>query len=151
MDHSSVIATIGPEPYTTRITAGGRHHVTADEPAGLGGADRGANPYELLLASLGACKTITLRMYADRKGWPLDGVSIAMRQDRVHAKDCADCDSADGLVHVIECELTLLGEDLTDEQRARLLEIADRCPVHKTLSGEIKIRSALAAAEDSEA
>jgi putative redox protein len=147
MDKPSVIATIGPEPYSTRITAGGRHHITADEPENLGGAGKGANPYELLLASLGACKTITLRMYADRKKWPLDGVSIAMTQDRVHAKDCDDCESDDGYVHVIECELTLLGEDLTDEQRERLLEIADKCPVHKTLSGEIKVRSSLADSE----
>jgi len=145
---ASVIATIGPEPYTTAVVMGGRHHVKADEPEALGGTDQGANPYELLLASLGSCKAITLRMYADRKGWPLDGVSVALSQSRVHAKDCEDCESLDGMVHVIECELTVYG-DLTDEQRGRLVEIADKCPVHKTLSGEIKIRTALAAGEAS--
>lgn len=145
MEQPSVIATIGPEPYTTRITAGGRHHLTADEPESHDGADKGANPFELLLASLGSCKAITLRMYADRKGWPLDGVSIAMRQDRVHAKDCEDVETDHGMVHLFDCEVTLLGEDLTDEQRERLLEIADKCPVHRTLEGEVCIRSSLAA------
>ena len=143
MSTGSVIATIGPEPYTTAVALGGRHHLQADEPASLGGADRGANPYELLLASLGACKTITLRMYADRKGWPLDGVSVELTQQRVHAKDCQDCESDTGSAHIITCALTLLG-DLDEEQRARLLEIADKCPVHKTLSGEMKIRTVMA-------
>ncbi len=144
MEGASVITTIGRTPYTTAIAAGGRHHLTADEPSSLGGADKGANPYELLLASLGACKAITLRMYADRKEWPLDGVSVALKQERVHAKDCEDCESGEGYVHVIECELTLLGDDLSSEQRNRLLEIADKCPVHRTLSGEIKMRTSLA-------
>ena len=143
---ASVIATIGPEPYTTAVVARGRHHLKADEPASAGGADHGANPYELLLASLGSCKAITLRMYADRKGWPLAGVSVALTQSRMHAQDCADCESLDGMVHVIECELTVYGE-LTEEQRGRLVEIADKCPVHRTLSGEIKIRTSLAAGE----
>ncbi len=139
----SVITTIGSQPYTTAVAVDGRHRLTADEPASLGGADRGANPYELLLASLGSCKAITLRMYADRKGWPLDGVSVALDQQRVHAADCEDCETSEGFVHVIECELTLLG-DLDETQRARLLEIADKCPVHRTLSGEIHVRTALA-------
>lgn len=143
MSQASVITTIGAEPYTTGVAVGGRHHLTADEPASLGGADKGANPYELLLASLGACKAITLRMYADRKGWAMAGVSVALDQQRTHAKDCDDCESGEGFVHVVECTLTLLG-DLSDEQRARLLEIADKCPVHRTLSGEIKVRTSLA-------
>jgi len=145
MSSSRVIATIGTTPYTTAISTGDGHRITADEPASAGGADAGANPYELLLASLGACKTITLRMYADRKGWPLDGVSVELTQQRVHAEDCDDCENTKGIVHLIECRLTLMGE-LTPEQRTRLLEMADRCPVHRTLSGEINIRSALAEA-----
>ena len=120
----------------------GSHTWRADEPVDLGGTDTGPNPYELLLASLGSCKAITLRMYADRKGWPLDGVSVALNQQREHAKDCADCESEDGFVHVVECELTLVGE-LSDEQRERLLEIADRCPVHRSLEGEVKVRTSL--------
>ncbi len=144
MDSPSVIATIGPEPYTTAVTAGGRHRLTADEPESHDGADKGPNPFELLLASLGACKAITMRMYADRKEWPLDGVSIALDQDRVHAKDCDDVETDHGMVHLFDCEITLLGEDLTDEQRERLLEIADKCPVHRTLQGEVCIRSKLA-------
>lgn len=143
MSDARVIATIGPAPYATAVAMGGRHHLTADEPAPLGGTDLGPNPYELLLASLGACKAITLRMYADRKSWPLDGVSVQLTQERVHAKDCEDCEADDGVVHLVRCTLTLLG-DLTPEQRSRLLEIADKCPVHRTLSGEIAIRSALA-------
>jgi len=143
MSRASVITTIGAQPYTTAVAVGGRHHLTADEPTSLGGADAGVNPYELLLASLGACKAITLRMYADRKGWPLAGVSVALDQQRVHASDCEECETGEGFVHVIECELTLLGE-LDDDQRARLLEIADKCPVHRTLSGEIRVRTALA-------
>jgi len=142
MSQASVIATIGSAPYSTAVAMGGRHHLTADEPESLGGAGDGPNPYELLLASLGSCKAITLRMYADRKGWPLDGVSVALNQKREHAKDCADCESEDGFVHVIECELTLIGE-LTGEQRERLVEIADRCPVHRTLEGEVKVRTSL--------
>jgi putative redox protein len=144
MKDPAVVTTIGPEPYTTAVSAGGRHHLTADEPEDHGGADKGANPFELLLAALGSCKAITLRMYADRKGWPLEGVSIALTQDRVHAKDCEDVQTDHGMVHLFDCEVTLLGDELTGEQRERLLEIADKCPVHRTLAGEVCIRSRLA-------
>ncbi len=139
----TLVASIGAEGYTTTITAGARHAITADEPADAGGADRGPDPYALLLASLAACKLITLRMYADRKGWPLEGVHARLGQRRVHAKDCDDCDSTDGHIHEMAVELSFAG-DLTDEQRARLLEIADKCPVHRTLTSEIKVRTRLA-------
>ncbi len=129
-------------PYATRIAAG-THALTADEPENLGGGDTGPNPYDLLLASLGACTAITLRMYADRKGWPLKSVEIGLEKDRVHAKDCDDCESTEGHVLKIRRQIEL-GGDLDADQRKRLLEIADRCPVHQSLTGEVKITSELA-------
>lgn len=118
------------------------HHFFADEPEGAGG-DTGPNPYNLLLSALGACTVMTVRMYAQRKGWPLDGVETRLEIYKVHARDCADCESEPtARVGIIEIELSLRG-DLTQEQRARLSEIAGRCPVHRTLKGEIKIRTAV--------
>ena len=137
-----MVATIDAEGYTTTIVAGGRHTILADEPADAGGADAGANPFELLLASLAACKLITLRMYADRKGWPMQGAHLRLSQRRIHAADCDDCETGDGFIHDIDVELSLIGE-LSPEQRERLREISDRCPVHRTLTSEIKIRSRL--------
>ena len=115
---------------------------SADEPLDKGGTNLGPTPYELLLAGLGACTSITLRMYAGRKEWPLDAVRVTLRHDRVHAKDCEDCDKDTGMIDVIDKKLELEG-DLSDEQRERLLAIAARCPVHRTLLNEIKIRSEL--------
>ena len=141
-DAFSLVASIGAQGCTTTITAGGRHTILADEPPETGCADAGPNPYDLLLAALAACKLITLRMYADRKGWPLEGVHARLRQERVHARDCAECENTDGFIQTIDVVLALVGE-LSAEQRHRLLEIADRCPVHKTLRGEIVIHSRL--------
>ena len=115
---------------------------SADEPLDKGGTNLAPNPYELLLAALGACTSMTLKLYAGRKEWPLDAVRVTLRHDRVHAKDCEDCDKDTGMIDVIEKELELEG-DLSDEQRERLLDIAARCPVHRTLLNEIKIRSEL--------
>ena len=121
------------------ITAG-RHRFIADEPLGVGD-DAGPNPYDLLLSALGACTVMTIRMYAQRKAWPLSGVEVSLDTYKVHARDCADCDSSpEAHVDIIERQITLHG-DLTEEQIARLTEIADRCPVHRTLTGEIKIRT----------
>jgi putative redox protein len=110
-----------------------------DEPAELGGEGVGPDPYTLLLAALGSCVSMTVTLYARRKGWPLERVRVRLRQRRVHAKDCAECasDSQD-FIHHIERAVELEG-DLTEEQRARLQEIAHRCPVHRTLTNEIAI------------
>ncbi len=121
------------------IRAGG-HVLVADEPERLGGGDEGPNPYDLLLAALGACTNMTLRMYANRKNWPLAGVDSILRHRKIHAQDCAECETEDGRVDVIERELTLSG-DLSESQIERLMEIADRCPVHRTLTSETVIRS----------
>jgi putative redox protein len=115
---------------------------SADEPLDKGGTNLGPNPYELLLAGLGACTSITLRMYASRKEWPLDAVRVTLRHDRIHAKDCEDSEKDTGVIDVIDKKLELEG-DLSEEQRERLLDIAAKCPVHRTLVNEIKIRSEL--------
>jgi putative redox protein len=110
-----------------------------DEPEGLGGDGAGPDPYTLLLSALGGCISMTVTLYARRKGWPLKRVTVRLRQKRIHAKDCAECvQSMEGYVHRIERSVTVEG-DLTDEQRARLQEIAHKCPVHKTLGSEIVI------------
>jgi uncharacterized OsmC-like protein len=126
---------------TQQITAG-THELLVDEPAPAG-ADRGPTPYELILAALGSCTAMTVRMYADRKGWPLGGVEVRLRHDRIHASDCADCETREGFLDRITKQLTLHGE-LDDEQRARLAEIAERCPVQRTLQREIAIEQQLA-------
>jgi uncharacterized OsmC-like protein/alpha/beta superfamily hydrolase len=123
--------------------AAGRHALLADEPLAAGGLDSGPNPYELLAAALGACKTMTMRLYAERKGWPLSRARVAVRHGKVHAADCADCETREGRVDEFRCEIALEGA-LDAEQRARIFEIAERCPVHRTLTGEIKIRATLA-------
>lgn len=121
-----------------------RHHtLPADEPSEGGGSDAGPNPYEYLLAALGACTSITLLLYAQRKGMPLERVRVDLDHSRIHAADCADCESKEGFVTEIRRAIRLTGP-LTEEQRSRLLEIAARCPVHRTLTGEIKIRDRLA-------
>ena len=124
----------------TVVTAGG-HRLLADEPESLGGTGTGPTPYDFLLTALGTCTNMTLRMYAGRKGWPLEGVASRLSHQRIHAKDCQDCESEDGHIAEIRKELIIQGDELDDAQRARLLEIADRCPVHRTLKSEIKIRT----------
>jgi putative redox protein len=140
-DHGVVVVTeSGARPYGQRITAGG-HQLVADEPAAIGGADSGPTPYDLLLAGLGACTAITVRMYADRKGWPLRQTTVRLRHRRIHANDCAECETRTGQLDQIERELQFEGE-LTDEQRTRLLDIAERCPVHRTLHSEVRVSTA---------
>ena len=103
----------------------------------------GLSPYELLLAGLGACTSMTLRMYARLKKLPLEGVQVTLTHSRVHATDCADCEAKDGKIDEIQRRIHLIGDELTESQRERMLEIADRCPVHRTLHNEIKVRSQL--------
>ena len=110
-----------------------------DEPQSVGGDGAGPDPYTMLLGALGGCISMTVTLYARRKGWPLKGVTVRLRQQRIHAKDCTECvNSTEGYVHRIERSVTVEG-DLTDEQRARLQEIAHKCPVHKVLTSEIII------------
>ena len=118
----------------------GAHHLIADEPVNVGGLDSGLGPYDLLLAALGACTSMTLRLYAERKKLPLTRVQVRLRHGRIYATDCADCETKEGMIDRIECFITLDG-DLDTEQRARLMEIADKCPVHRTLTSEIDIRT----------
>lgn len=133
---AEIIAKIGKEKYGTTLTTG-KHEIIADEPVPIG-QDKGPTPYDLLLMALGSCVAMTLRMYADRKKWDLKEVQVVLNQNRMHAKDCDDCESKEGMVHTIEKEIRLIG-NLDDAQRARLIEISDRCPVNKTLLSEIKI------------
>ena len=126
-----VVAEVGFGRYA-QVVYDGKHRLTADEPIESGGLDTGPSPYRLLLAALGACTSITLRMYAERKKWPLRQVAVRLRHSKSHAKDCADCPEKPAKIDHIEREIELAG-DLSDEQRQRLLEIANKCPVHQTL------------------
>lgn len=120
----------------------GRYRWRADEPAPYG-SGIGPSPYELLLSSLGACTSMTLRMYAQRKGFDLKTVTVRLRHYRIHAEDCRDCDNKSGLLERIDREIELTGR-LDESQKQRLLEIAERCPVHKTLKAGVDIRTSLA-------
>lgn len=127
--------------FAQQITVG-RHQLQADEPTALGGADTGPDPYGLLIAALGACTSMTISLYARRKQWSLEVVTVTLRHSKIHAADCTDCETKDGMLDRIDLEVELQG-DLTDEQRARLIEIANKCPVHRTLTSEIDISTRL--------
>jgi putative redox protein len=130
----------GSGTYTQEITIG-RHQLAADEPRPIGD-DAGPSPYDLLLAALGACTSMTVRMYANRNGWQLERVRVTLRHSRIHAEDCADCETRAGWIDHIDRDLELAG-DLDDSQRQRLLHIAGRCPVHQTLTSEVDIATSL--------
>jgi uncharacterized OsmC-like protein len=136
-----VVQEAGEGKFAQRIAAG-PHQLRADEPESFGGNDSGPGPYDLLLAGLGACTSITLRLYADRKAWPLSRVTVNLAHDKIHAEDCAECETKSGRLDRITRRLSLEGE-LDDAQRARLLEIADKCPVHRTLESEVVITTDL--------
>jgi uncharacterized OsmC-like protein/pimeloyl-ACP methyl ester carboxylesterase len=153
LDAPPAAASAGAEPRVVRVTetregkfqqsiAIGPHRMIADEPVAVGGRDSGPGPYDLLLAGLGACTAMTVRLYADRKKVPLERVSVTLAHGKVHAEDCANCETKEGMIDRIDRAITLEGS-LDDEQRAKLLEIADKCPVHRTLESEIEIRTVL--------
>jgi uncharacterized OsmC-like protein/alpha/beta superfamily hydrolase len=128
----------------TQTISVGAHRARADEPVSVGGNDSGFTPYDLLLAGLGACTSMTMRMYADQKKWPLEHVSVQLRHNKIHAQDCAECETKEGKVDRIERDIEIVGA-LDDAQRARLMEIADKCPVHRTLHSEVSIVTRVAA------
>ena len=132
----------GDGPYAQAIDASG-HPLRGDEPEHAGGHDTGPNPSDLLMAALGSCTSMTLRMYANHKQWPLGRVSVRLTHEKIHAADCAECETKDGKLDRFDRVIAIEG-DLDDEQRARLLQIADRCPVHRTLHSEVHVVTRLA-------
>ena len=138
---NQVIAHIGKSRFTTDIRAEG-YRLIADEPVSMGGSGAGPTPHGYLMAGLGACTAITLRMYSDRKEWPLDSVIVKLNHQKIHAADCEDCQTKEGKLDQIDREIEL-GGALDDQQKQRLMQIADRCPVHRTLQSEVIIRSKL--------
>jgi putative redox protein len=142
-----VVASTGAGAFQ-RSMLDGRHALHADEPVAAGGGDTGPGPYELLLMALGSCASMTVHLYAAQKRWPLDQVVVRLSQERVHVRDCANCEDPGPMMHRIEKRIELIGS-LDEAQRVRLLEMADRRPVHRTLTSTIEIRSALVAAWES--
>lgn len=141
MSDSQVVVRGKAAGFVQEIDAG-RHRLASDEPAEVGGTDLGPNPYDLLLAALGSCTSMTVGLYARRKQWPLEDIVVRLRHSRVHAADCEDCETKEGMLDRIELELELTGP-LAEEQRARLFQLASKCPVHRTLTSEIDIRTRL--------
>lgn len=137
-----VVSETGTGKFAQAVSVRGKHQLTADEPEAYGGTDTGPNPYEYLTAGLGACTSMTIRMYADRKRLPLQGVKVSLRYGKVHAEDCAECETKDGALDRIEREIELAGP-LDEDAKTKLLEIADKCPVHRTLHSEVWIETKL--------
>jgi putative redox protein len=126
------------ENFEQEITAG-KHRLVADEPVSAGGGDAGPDPYDYLLASLGVCTSMTVGLYARRKQFPLENITVSLWHSRIHARDCEECETKEGMLDRIDVEIDLTGP-LTTEQHAKLMEIAAKCPVHRTLTSEINIR-----------
>lgn len=137
-----VVVTSTAAAFEQRIDAG-PHRFRSDEPASAGGADTGPGPYDLLLGALGSCTAMTIGLYARRKRWPLERVSVRLTHAREHAQDCADCEEKPARIERIERRIALSGA-LDAAQRAQLLAIAEKCPVHRTLTGKLEIRTTLA-------
>ena len=129
--------------FRNDIEVAGKYHLIADEPLEAGGTDLGPTPYDLMSAALGTCTSMTLQFLAKRDGIPLTGIEVQVSNDRMYAKDCADCLTTSGYIHRFVVKIRLEG-DLTDAQRTKLLDAARRCPVYKTLTAEIKIDESLA-------
>ncbi|MEQ9199799.1 MAG: alpha/beta fold hydrolase, partial [Rhodospirillales bacterium] len=142
-----LVAEAGDGPFAQHIAIGPNHLIRADEPKDIGGLDTGPTPYGLLAASLGACTSMTIRMYAGRKKWPLEKVSVTLSHAKDHASDCEDCDSGDARIDHFDRVVDLVG-DLTGEQRQKLLEIADKCPVHRTLHSKVEVTTELAGSRE---
>ena len=136
-DVRSVIVRGSAAGFAQEIHAG-PHRLHADEPVSAGGTDTGPSPYDLLLAALGACTSMTVSMYARRKAWPLEEVTVHLRHSKIYAADCGECETKEGMLDRIERDIHFTGP-LTQEQRSKLLEIANKCPVHRTLTSEIDI------------
>jgi putative redox protein len=135
------VSETGGGKFTQRVRAG-RHVLVADEPVAVGGTDAGPGPYDYLLAALGACTSMTMRLYAERKGIAARRFSVRLSHRRIHARDCSDCETTEGTIGEIARDIAIEG-DVPETARAKLLEIADKCPVHETLAHEIRIRSRL--------
>ena len=139
VDARSVVVRGSAAGFAQEIHAGS-HRLRSDEPASAGGTDTGPSPYDLLLAALGACTSMTVGMYARRKAWPLEEVTVQLRHSKIHAVDCAECETKEGMLDRIERDIHFAGP-LTGEQQSKLVEIADKCPVHRTLTSEIDIET----------
>src|SRR2546429_4007931 len=133
-----VVVRGGADSFKQEIIAG-KHHLAADEPVSAGGGDAGPDPYDYLLASLGICTSMTIGFYARRKQFSLENITVSLWHSRIHAKDCEECETREGMVDRIDTEIALTGS-LTPEQHEKLTEIAAKCPVHRTLKSEISIR-----------
>ena len=139
-----IVASTGANAFQ-QILLDGRHALYADEPTTAGGGDTGPGPYDLLLMALGSCTSMTVHVYASRKRWPLVQVIVSLSQERVYVADCVNCEESEAMIHRIQKKIEFIGP-LDETQRARLLEIADRCPVHRTLTSRIEIKSELVSA-----
>lgn len=142
-DKTSVtVSETGAGKFTNKIVSSSGHVMIADEPKEMGGEDLGPNPYDYLLTALGACKSMTMRMYAQHKGFKLEHVDVTLTHYRIHAKDCEKCETKKGLVDIIDTEISISG-DLTEEEKQRIFAISEKCPVHRTIMNEVVINSDL--------